>query len=71
MTSDILKVNPLVVTAGTAIAAGLASVISPAKLQNAAATIDSLGIESKVIKIAIPIALVFTTVAALLTFLWA
>lgn len=71
MTSGILKVDPLVVTAGTAIAAGLASVISPAKLQNAAATIDSLGIESKVIKIAIPIALVFTTVAALLTFLWA
>lgn len=71
MTSDLLKVNPLVVTAGTAIAAGLASVISPAKLQNAAATIDSLGIEAKVIKIAIPIALVFTAVAAVLTFIWA
>lgn len=71
MTSGLLNVNPLVVTAGTAIAAGLASVISPAKLQNAAATIDSLGIEAKVIKIAIPIALVFTSVAALLTFLWA
>lgn len=71
MTSNLLQVDPLVVTAGTAIAAGLASVISPAKLQNAAATIDSLGVESKVIKIAIPIALVFTTVAAILTCLWA
>lgn len=71
LTSDILHVNPLVVTAGTAIAGGLASVISPAKLQNAAATIDSLGEESKVIKIVIPIAVLFTTVAALLTYLWA
>ncbi len=71
MTSDLLHVNPLVVTAGTAIAGGLASVISPAKLQNAAATIDSLGIESKVIKIAIPIALFFTAVAAILTCFWA
>jgi lactate permease len=71
MTSDILKVNPLIVTAGTAIAAGLASVISPAKLQNAAATIDSIGVESKVIKIVLPIALVFTLVASILTLLWA
>lgn len=71
MTSKILHVNALVVTAGTAIAGGLASVISPAKLQNAAATIDSLGVESKVIKIAIPIALIFTAVAAVLTFIWA
>ncbi len=63
--------NGLVVTAGTAIAGGLASVISPAKLQNAAATIDSLGIESEVIKMAVVIAAIFTLVAALLTFIWA
>lgn len=71
LTSDILKVNPLVVTAGTAIAGGLASVISPAKLQNAAATIDSLGIESEVIKVAFVISLILTSVAALLTFILA
>lgn len=71
MTSDLLRVDPLVVTAGTAIAGGLASVISPAKLQNAAATIDALGIESKVIKVAVLISVVFTCVAALLTLLWA
>lgn len=71
ITSDLLHVNPLVVTAGTAIAGGLASVISPAKLQNAAATIDALGIESKVIRVAVVIALVFTTVAAVLTLWWA
>jgi len=71
MTSDLLHVNGLVVTAGTAIAGGLASVISPAKLQNAAATIDSLGIESKIIPVAATIAAIFTAVAAILTFIWA
>ena len=71
LTSKILSVDALVVTAGTAIAGGLASVISPAKLQNAAATIDSLGTESKVIQVVVPIALIFTTVAAILTFIWA
>lgn len=70
-TSALLNVNALVVTAGTAIAGGLASVISPAKLQNAAATIDALGIESQVIKIAFVISLLLTTVAAILTFIWA
>ena len=71
MTADILKVSPLIVTAGTAIAGGLASVISPAKLQNAAATIDALGIESEVIKVAFVIAIILTGAAALLTFVWA
>lgn len=71
MTAKLLDINPLVVTAGTAIAGGLASVISPAKLQNAAATIDALGIESQVIKMAVVISIVFTAVAALLTFIWA
>ncbi len=71
ITSKLLQLNPLVVTAGTAIAGGLASVISPAKLQNAAATIDALGTESQVIKFAVIIALIFTAVAAVLTMVWA
>lgn len=71
LTSKILSADALVVTAGTAIAGGLASVISPAKLQNAAATIDSLGTESKVIRAVVPIALIFTAVAAILTLIWA
>ncbi|NTW06090.1 MAG: L-lactate permease, partial [Peptococcaceae bacterium] len=71
ITSNLLSFDPLVVTAGTAIAGGLASVISPAKLQNAAATIDAIGIESKVIKTTVVIAIIFTSVAALLTFIWA
>ncbi|MEA4925981.1 MAG: L-lactate permease [Syntrophomonadaceae bacterium] len=71
MTSKLLNIDPLVVTAGAAIAGGLASVISPAKLQNAAATIDALGIESQVIKTAVVISIIFTAVAAVLTFIWA
>lgn len=71
LTSEMLKVNALVVVAGTAVAGGLASVISPAKLQNAAATIDALGIEAEVIKTAFIIAFLLTCVAAVLTFMWA
>ena len=71
MTSKLLDLDFLVVCAGTAIAGGLASVISPAKLQNAAATIDALGIESKVIRVAVVVSIIFTAVAALLTFIWA
>lgn len=71
LTSDLLTVNPLVVTAGCAIAGGLASVISPAKLQNAAATIDAIGQESEVIRVAIVVSLLLTSVAAILTLIWA
>lgn len=70
-TSALLKLDATVVLAGAAIAGGLASVISPAKLQNAAATIDALGIESQVIKVAVIISIIFTAVAAILTYIWA
>lgn len=63
-TSGILQVDALTVTAVTAIGGGLASVISPAKLQNAAATIDALGTESQVIKTAFVISLLITLVAS-------
>lgn len=65
-TSKLLNVSPLIVTAATAIGGGLASVISPAKLQNAAATIDALGIESEVIKTTFVISVLMTLVAAVL-----
>lgn len=71
ITSDLLKVNPLTVTAATAIGGGLASVISPAKLQNAAATIDALGEETKVIKTAFGISLIITLATAVMCFLMA
>lgn len=71
LTSKALHVNPLIVIAATAIGGGLASVISPAKLQNAAATIDALGIESKVIRTAFVISILITTVAAFMALVFA
>ena len=66
LTSKLLHVDALIVTAVTAIGGGLASVISPAKLQNAAATIDALGIESQVIKTAFIISALITLVASIM-----
>jgi lactate permease len=66
LTSKILHVDALIVTAVTAIGGGLASVISPAKLQNAAATIDALGIESQVIKTTFIISALITLVASIM-----
>jgi lactate permease len=71
MTSKLLNVDALIVTAVTAIGGGLASVISPAKLQNAAATIDALGIESQVIKTAFIISILITLVASIMAMLFA
>jgi lactate permease len=55
----------IIVTAGLAFGGGLASVVSPAKLQNAAASIDKIGEETKVIKIAFVFSLILTTVTSL------
>jgi lactate permease len=66
LTSKMLGVDALIVTAVTAIGGGLASVISPAKLQNAAATIDAVGIESQVIKTAFVISLLITLAASIM-----
>lgn len=60
-----------IIAAGSAIGAGLASVISPAKLQNAAAAIDSIGVETEVIRVALFIALIIVLMVAGLTLLWA
>ena len=60
----------LLVAAVSGIGGGLASVISPAKLQNAAAVIDKIGMESQVIRATVVIALVMVLAAALLTFVF-
>jgi len=65
---DRIRAIALLVAAVSGIGGGLASVISPAKLQNAAAVIDQIGMESKVIKSTVVISLIMTSVAALLTF---
>ena len=54
----------IIVTAGLAFGGGLASVISPAKLQNAAASIDKIGEENKVIRIAFVFSLLLTTITS-------
>jgi lactate permease len=71
LTSKLLDVDALIVTAATGIGGGLASVISPAKLQNAAATIDAIGIESQVIRKAFVISLIITTAAAVMALVFA
>lgn len=54
----------ILITAGLAFGGGLASVISPAKLQNAAASIDKLGQENQVIRIAFIFSLILTLVTS-------
>jgi lactate permease len=61
----------LVVAAASGIGGGLASVISPAKLQNAAASIDRIGDEAQVIRTTAIIAVIITAVCALMTLFWA
>jgi lactate permease len=61
----------LLIAASSGIGGGLASVISPAKLQNAAASIDRIGEESQVIRVTFVISLIITAVAAVLTIIWA
>lgn len=61
----------VVIAAASGIGGGLASVISPAKLQNAAASIDRIGEEAQVLRTTFVIALIITAVCALVSLLWA
>lgn len=61
----------LVIAAVSGIGGGLASVISPAKLQNAAAAIGRIGEESSVLRVTFVISLVITSVSAVMAMLWA
>jgi lactate permease len=54
----------IIITAGLAFGSGLASVISPAKLQNAAASIDKLGEENKVIGPAFIYSIILTVISS-------
>ncbi len=55
----------IIITAGLAFGGGLASVISPAKLQNAAASIGKLGEENKVIRVAFVFSLLLTFITSI------
>ncbi|MBI9043117.1 MAG: L-lactate permease [Anaerolineaceae bacterium] len=60
----------LLVAAASGIGGGLASVISPSKLQNAAASIDRIGEEGNILRTTFVISLAITAVCAILTMFW-
>ncbi len=67
-----LSNNAIVVLgASNGIGGGLASVLSPAKIQNATAVIDKQGIEGEVIKKTAPIALLMVISVSVITLCWA
>ncbi len=70
-TSTIIGANAVIVSASNGIGGGLASVLSPAKIQNAAAVIDEIGIEGQVIRYGLVVALLMTWATAILTMLQA
>jgi lactate permease len=61
----------LIIAASSGIGGGLASVISPAKLQNAAASIDRIGEETEVIRSTFIISLIITAICGLMALIWA
>ena len=70
-TAKRIGADGLLVAAASGIGGGLASSISPAKLQNASASIDRIGEESRVLPSTFVIAVVITAVCAVMTLLWA
>jgi lactate permease len=70
-TAEKIGAAGLLVAAVSGIGGGLASVISPAKLQNASASIGRIGEEGGVLRVTFIISLVITAVAALLAMVWA
>jgi lactate permease len=70
-TSNSLGLDPMTISTASGVGGGLASVITPAKVQNAAATIDHIGIEGKVIRKTIFISLSMISILSCLTLLWA
>jgi lactate permease len=70
-TAEKIGAAGLLIAAASGIGGGLASVISPAKLQNAAAAIDRIGEEAGVLRITFVISLIITAITALMTLLWA
>jgi lactate permease len=70
-TAEQIGAAALLVAAASGIGGGLASVISPAKLQNAAAAIGRIGEEAGVLRVTFVIAILITAVAAVMTLIWA
>lgn len=70
-TAGKIGADGVLLAAASGIGGGLASVISPAKLQNAAASIDRIGDAAQVIRPAFIISLLLTAVCAVMTLLLA
>jgi lactate permease len=70
-TASRIGASGCIISAASAIGGGLASVISPAKLQNAAAAIDRIGMETEVIRTSVVIAVVIVLAVAGLALVWA
>lgn len=70
-TAEKIGASGVVVAAGSAIGGGLASVISPAKLQNAASSIDKIREASTAIRPAFVVSMLITSVCAVMTMYWA
>jgi lactate permease len=70
-TSNTLGLDPMTIATANGVGGGLASVITPAKVQNAAATIDQIGIEGQVIRKTIMIGLAMISLLSLMTYIWA
>lgn len=64
--TDVLNLDFMQVYAGHAVAGGIASAIAPAKIINAAAVIDNLGIEGEVIRKCAPVAVFLTIITGLM-----
>jgi lactate permease len=69
-TASRIGVDGLLISAASGIGGGLASAISPAKLQNASASIDRIGEEGQVIPKTFVVVLAITAVCAVLTLAW-
>jgi lactate permease len=70
-TAERIGAMGIVIAAASGIGGGLASVISPAKLQNAAASIDRIGEEARVLQTTFVVSLVITAVCAVMSLVWA
>ncbi|MBY8996357.1 MAG: L-lactate permease [Candidatus Thorarchaeota archaeon] len=70
-TSNLIGASSIHVAASNGIGGGLASVLSPAKIQNAAAVIDEIGIEGEVIRYGLVVAVLMTLATGVMTLLWA
>lgn len=70
-TAEKIGASGALVAAGSAIGGGLASVISPAKLQNAASSIDKIREASTAIRPAFVVSMLITGVCAVMTMFWA